>query len=90
MNKTKLIIIGLAIGVNIALAARYAYVEYLWTYKRPIVQEVHTTQQFINGTNSTVSQNVETKKRDKWFGWGPYVGRSGKNTEGGIQFMFFY
>lgn len=68
MNKAKLVLIGLALGINLALAARYVYVEWLWTNKRPIVQEVHNSYLIQNGNNTTATQTVTPAiKQKSWF-----------------------
>ncbi len=85
MSKVKLILIGLAAGMNISLAVYCGWLHYQWNYHRPIITEQHITQQYINGTNATVSQSVDTKKQKRGF-MGVYGGYKSAGVVGGFLF----
>ncbi len=88
MSKVKLILIGLAAGLNIALAAYCGWLHVQWNYHRPIITEQHITQQYINstGSNATIAQNPEPKSKDKSWFVGAYGGYKTAGVVAGKMF----
>lgn len=78
--------IVLAVGLAIVLTAgTFFYVGwYNWEFKRPPTAVYHN--QYINGTNATVTQNTQDKPKDKWWSFGIYAGNH--KSYGGIVTIY--